>query len=134
MDVADTRRLNLRRYVDAHFAGNTSAFSRKLNRVPSFFNDLFAGRKSFGEKLARNLESKIGLSSGALDNPTDSVVQVIIAPKAGSTWPFKIARERFDALPHDVKQQAEGALLNIILDYEQSDANRKTKTNKRRAI
>lgn len=135
MDVAQIRRANLRKYVHSHFGGNKSAFSRKLNRVPSFFNDLFAGRKSFGEKLARDLESSIGLAPGALDI-NESVISALAkaSPKPVRDWPFAIARERFDALPESIKQQAEGALLHVICDYEESELARKRRPAKRRAI
>ena len=39
----------------------------RLGRTASFWSDLVHGRKSFGEKLARDIEEKMGLSRNALD-------------------------------------------------------------------
>lgn len=44
-----------------------SALVRELGRSVSFWSDLWAGRKSFGEKLARTLEDQMGLPRNALD-------------------------------------------------------------------
>ena len=41
--------------------------SAKFGRAPSFWSDLFHGRKSFGEKLARSLEEQMGLPRNTLD-------------------------------------------------------------------
>jgi hypothetical protein len=38
-----------------------------LGRSASFWSDLWHGRKSFGEKLARDIEEKMGLPRNALD-------------------------------------------------------------------
>ncbi|WP_375591580.1 hypothetical protein [Chitiniphilus eburneus] len=68
MDLADIRRKNLRDVVDTAFGGNVSELARRAGgRKPSFFNDLFAERKSFGEKLARNLEDALDLEPMSLD-------------------------------------------------------------------
>ena len=39
----------------------------KFGRRASFWSDLFHGRKSFGEKLARSLEEQMGLPRNTLD-------------------------------------------------------------------
>jgi hypothetical protein len=72
MDIAVTRRSNLKAYVISALADNNSELARLTRRVPSFFNDLFAGRKSFGEKLARKLEKQLGLPHMSLDEPSDA--------------------------------------------------------------
>jgi hypothetical protein len=37
---------------------------------PSQWSDLYRGKKSFGEKLARRIEEKLGLARLSLDRPT----------------------------------------------------------------
>ena len=44
-----------------------SALHAAFGRRPSFWSDLLAGRKSFGEKLARALETQMNLPRGYLD-------------------------------------------------------------------
>lgn len=40
----------------------------RLGGSASQWSDLYYGRKSFGEKLARNIEEKLGLARGSLDD------------------------------------------------------------------
>lgn len=70
VEQAAIRRANLRRYVDEKLDGNVSELNRRYREgkgVPSYFNDLLAGRKSFGEKVARAIEKALDLAAGQLD-------------------------------------------------------------------
>jgi hypothetical protein len=94
VELAAIRRANLQRYVDERLAGNVSALNRLYRGgkgAPSYFNDLLAGRKSFGEKVARALERVLSLAPGQLDlkdsplapaagkDVADDQLQIIIA-------------------------------------------------------
>lgn len=65
---ADIRRENLRRLVE--HAGLT-AVAKYAKKPPRQINDMIAGRKAFGEKVARAIEKNINpsLPSGWLDSP-----------------------------------------------------------------
>lgn len=72
--IADIRRRNLARLIDRDFDGNQSAMARACdpeNPKPQYFNDLLrpGSGKSFGEKAARNIEARTGLTLGQLDIP-----------------------------------------------------------------
>lgn len=71
MDLKQIRLLNLDRYLKHECGGNAAELARRIKRSPSQVNDLFAGRKSFGEKLARAIENEIGAVSGCLDLPAE---------------------------------------------------------------
>lgn len=43
--------------------------AREVGNSYQYWRDLLAGKKSFGEKAARNIEEKLGLTRGALDVP-----------------------------------------------------------------
>ena len=69
-ELAAVRKVNLQRYVDKKLDGNVSALNRLYRDgkgAPSYFNDMLAGRKSFGEKVARALEKALSLAPGQLD-------------------------------------------------------------------
>lgn len=94
VELAGIRRTNLRRYVDEKLDGNVSELNRRYRGgkgAPSYFNDLLAGRKSFGEKVARAIEKALNLATGQLDlkdsplthatgnDVADDQLQIIIA-------------------------------------------------------
>ena len=52
--------------------------SRRVGGTVSYWSDLLAGRKSFGEKTARKIEAGLGLQRGAMDESGAA----ILAPAA----------------------------------------------------
>lgn len=71
MDIHGIRRLNLAALIKSDFGGNVSAFARRIDRKPSQILDVMAERKGFGEKLARYIEEKLGLTQQILDGAVD---------------------------------------------------------------
>lgn len=67
MDIKEIRLNNLRHYMIENCASNASELARRIRRSPSQVNDLFANRKSFGEKFARGIEPLMGVNPGWLD-------------------------------------------------------------------
>ena len=67
MDLPDIRRRNLRRLIDERTDGNAAAFAELVGKSPSQINDMLHGRKAFGEKAARSIESAAKLPLMALD-------------------------------------------------------------------
>lgn len=72
MDIQDLRRKNLRHILDTRFGGVMSRLADAVGRQPSYISRMLAeegkaGRKGFGEDLARKFEESLGLSRGALD-------------------------------------------------------------------
>lgn len=55
MKQADIRRLVLAHFVERD---GLSSFAKRVGKPDSQINDMLAGRKSFGEKVARDIESK----------------------------------------------------------------------------
>ena len=52
-------------------AGGIAAFVRQYNGIdPTYISQLLNGHRSFGERAARNMESKIGVEQGWFDNET----------------------------------------------------------------
>jgi hypothetical protein len=67
-DEAPIRLENFKRLYPAD-SWSGADLCQKFGRTPSFWSDLRAGRKSFGEKLARSLEDADELVAGSLDVP-----------------------------------------------------------------
>lgn len=72
-DISEIRRQNLQAIIDAKTGGNRSAFAAEVGRKPQQIGGMLNGSKSFGTKIARELESLLGLEAGALDNETTIV-------------------------------------------------------------
>ena len=63
MKEDEIRRAALRRLIADRYAGITNNFATEVDKPASQINDMLATppRKSFGEKIARQFEKKIGL-------------------------------------------------------------------------
>lgn len=116
-DDAEIRRANFRKLWAEPFSP-VEAVSR-LGGSGSQWSDLYHGRKSFGEKLARKIEHRLGLTRLSLDDP-------------GGPTMSPIPPDLMDALeqaPSDVRQQAE-TILRALLKIEPPDS---SSNGKRRA-
>lgn len=73
MDIHEIRANNLRQLIDERFGGVASRLADKIGRQPAYVYRLFTEktehRRSIGEDLARDIETKLGLASGTLDQP-----------------------------------------------------------------
>lgn len=72
MSIFDIRRRNLRRLIQMNFDDNQSLFARTINRSESYVNRLLAQTdnehgKNLGEKLARDIESRLRIDPGWFD-------------------------------------------------------------------
>lgn len=66
--MQDLRRENLKRLVGS---GKISTTARRLGKPSSQVADIISGRKSFGEKVARQMEAYAGLPEGYFDTRHD---------------------------------------------------------------
>lgn len=67
MEISDIRRRRLQEAVDKWFGGNVAALGRAVSRPGTQISDMLAGRKAFGEKVARAIEKSLG--SGPAEMP-----------------------------------------------------------------
>lgn len=63
--VVDVRRSKLAELVKRE--GSQTALAIKVGRSPQHIGDMIRGQKSFGEKVARDIEDRLGLERGYLD-------------------------------------------------------------------
>lgn len=69
-DITCTRRNNLKRIVSSY--PSQAAFAEAVGKTPQQIGGMLSGSKSFGSKIARELEEKLELEPGVLDHQTDS--------------------------------------------------------------
>lgn len=69
-DITCTRRHNLKRIVSSY--PSQVAFAEAVGKTPQQIGGMLTGSKSFGSKIARELEAKLGLEPGVLDHQQDS--------------------------------------------------------------
>lgn len=69
-DITCTRRHNLKRIVSSY--PSQVAFAEAVGKTPQQIDGMLTGSKSFGSKIARELEAKLGLEPGVLDHQQDS--------------------------------------------------------------
>ena len=122
MDDKHIRMANLAALLHKTYGNNQSAMATAARerstkeRKPSFFNDLLAGRKSFGGALARRLEVELSLERLSLDQdpergPPKTVKQEI-------DWPFSIAKTRFDDLGIEQRRAIGLSVIAMIEAFE----------------
>lgn len=66
-----------------------------------YWRDLLDGKKSFGEKIARKIEAKLGLPRGWLDTINNSVPPMTQAPEQRFSAYAHALASLFDQLPQD---------------------------------
>lgn len=77
--VRAARLAALRRMVEA--ADGPASFARQHPGVdPTYVSQLLNGHRAFGDRAARNMESRIGLPAGSLDSLTDPPEPSNVAP------------------------------------------------------
>lgn len=66
--VQEKRRQALTALWQSRFEENTSALARAAGRKQPFMSELLKGKRSFGEKLARDLETALDLADSYFDH------------------------------------------------------------------
>ena len=97
-DDAAIRLANFKKCFDEPFSPSEAA--RKLWGTASQWSDLYRGQKSFGEKLARKIEDKLGLLRMSLDDPD--------GPQPAPLSPELLAR--LQEAPDDERRRLENML------------------------
>lgn len=131
MDIQDVRRNNLRRAVDELEHGNMTALAERARKPLTQISDMLSGRKAFGEKVARAIESRLGLPTGWMDQPhgtvhvgasTTSVETVTVGPPLRQPDPVLLSRavgEAMDAFRRKRLVPTDAALARaIVLAYQ----------------
>lgn len=79
-ELTARRRVNLRRIADE--LGGAAAVARKTQKSVQQISSMLNGTKSFGSKIARDIEPKLGLPLQSLDKETPNFVVAAETPEA----------------------------------------------------
>ena len=100
-DLVEMRRSRLRLAADRWFGGSQARLAKAANRLPQQISDMMAGRKSFGEKVARAIETELSgdpchMPQGWLDGRGEETVGPADAPVSDSGTPrnYELVRAR----------------------------------------
>lgn len=134
MTSADTRRAVLRELIRTKFGGVARQLAIAAGKPEGQINDMLANppRKAFGEKVARQLEQRLGLDPGYFDLPANTCAPGKVAPfiseapaRAYGTGPIAEVVAIMETLSAAEQQEALGAIRYI--EYE-SNQRRKNST------
>lgn len=108
-DDAEIRRANFRKLWGESFSPSEAAL--RLWGTAAQWSDLYHGRKSFGEKLARKIEERLDLPRLSLDDPGGPILSPIPPDVLGA----------LERAPLEVRQQAE-VILRALLKLQPPDS------------
>jgi|SRR6185437_404420 len=86
MDINKVRIANLKRIIHDEYGNSVHNFATKLGRDSSQFYNIFKGRRSFGQNLARDLEVLLKIPPYTLDKSSDEetiVDKIMFIPPYG---------------------------------------------------
>ena len=123
-ELMEIRRANLRLYfAESKISIHQHCVNRGLSKsTESQISQIFQGGV-FGDKAARSLERKLGMTLGILEHGTD---EVRAAVKTGKTYPPEVESIAllFGMLPDEVArtvalQRASTAILDVLREYRE---------------
>ena len=114
MREQEIRRANLRAYMERECGGSPTELAVRTGKKVNQIQDMLAGRKSFGEKVAREIEDALGMDPKALDLERATSVPIPIRYR----WPFKIDQGRFERLKSEQKHDIDIWLATRVGEFE----------------
>jgi hypothetical protein len=76
---AEIRRQNLKKLLQDRYAGKIADMARAIDRDDAYLWQLLNADRNVGERVARHIESKLGLANGTLDQ-VDMVTSETLTP------------------------------------------------------
>ncbi len=103
LNINKIRIANLKRIISEDYSNSIHAFAKKIGRNSSQFYNLFKGDRSFGQKLARDLELLLNLQPLSLDKSPDEktiIDKIVLIPPysaigAANTEPYQATSHIF---------------------------------------
>ena len=113
MTIQDIRRRALATLIEKRWGNNARRFSLAIRKSDVQINDMLAGRKSFGEKVARDIETRAGLEPGTLDRSDAPATSQAAEPTPLPylTEEARIVAEIYQALPGSARAEFSRAIV-----------------------
>lgn len=109
---AEIRRKRLVQLIQDRFGGNQTEFAEQVGRRQSAVSDMVRGAKSFGEKIARDIELRLGLPELWLDG-ADSEKDVE-PPVSGKTDEYYIVAKSPEDLVRQLRDRGDDEIMGIL--------------------
>lgn len=118
---AGLRRENLKQILEQRFNGTIADMARAVARDDAYVWQLLKGSRNIGERVARHIESRLDIPSGALDQPGMMSAETLSSDeremlrqyrRASGSW--KIALRYLAALRGDVQDEVSQS-VNVLL-------------------
>lgn len=109
---AEIRRKRLGQLIQDRFGGNQTEFAEQVGRRQSAVSDMVRGAKSFGEKIARDIELKLGLPELWLDGLDEQKAQemVVMEPLAD----YYIVAKSPEDLVRQLRDRGDDEIMGIL--------------------
>lgn len=130
--TAITRRDNLKRLLEQRFSGRIAELGRAIERDDAYVWQLLNGKRNIGERVARDIETKLDLASCALDSATMSGQAALTADElelieryrqASPTWKLvlRILANTRGELREDIPAEVRAILANVAANQLPAD-------------
>jgi len=136
MSISDIRRAVLRELIRSRFDGVARQLALAAKKPEGQINDMLSvpPRKSFGEKVARQMENKLALPPGYFDQIANSVTTGKVAPLGTqqTAKPYFVGTvadiiEILERLGETEQKEALGAIRYIEYEFRQRQKNSTTR-------
>lgn len=129
MNLKDTRRAVLKSYIDRQFDGVARQFALAVEKPESQINDMLAGRKSFGEKVAHGMALKLNLPTDYFDkvkNIAPDIIENFVANSTRTDYridPILIVESIMREIDDEGRAEILGAARYIKFQHDQKTKN-----------
>lgn len=113
MSTEETRRNNFRRLLQEKYNGSPKQFEVETGYSANMATQLRSGKKDFGEKVARKIESMAKLKPLALDESHAAATQE--RRQKAAPWPLTIDQTTFESLPPRIQRELDEAFTKMVL-------------------
>jgi hypothetical protein len=118
MDKKARTELRFRNFAEliARYGGSPKAFCEETGYdKPDVISQLKGRNRTFGDDLARQIETAAGLEPYALENPKGITAPTPRANREPVNWPFSFSLQEYMELPGKDRKEIDEAIKKMVL-------------------